>query len=140
MLSQKNQETIPRYHQTLGTSVINSQMMSHPFLTLDRVGPDIRIFSMSNRILDIKTIRTPDIRLIFNARYLIICRVSDTKNQPDIQYLVPGRIYGYLSDIRHQKLAGYLVFFLYIRHKNQPDIRYSVTGQKVSDPTLVLLT
>ena len=79
---------------------------------------DIWIFSMSNRIPDIKTIRIPDIRLIFNARYLVICRASDTTNQPDFRNLVPGRISSNLSDIRYQKSAGFPVFGIHL------DIRY----------------
>ncbi len=69
------------------------------FLNVDtiRFRPYIRPFSISGRIPDIETIRIPDIRLIFNAGYPVICRLSNVcqissrnrissiKNLPDIR-------------------------------------------------------
>ena len=74
-----------------------------------RVGPDIRPFSISDRIPDIETIRIPDIRLIFNAGYLVIFRISNNGQ-------ISGR--NWISGIR-----------------NQPDIRYP--AKKLSGPTLL---
>ena len=49
------------------------------------IWPDIHPFSISGRIPDIETIQIPNIRLIYNAGYPIICRVSE-----HFQYLDTG--------------------------------------------------
>ena len=55
-------------------------------------------FSICGQIPDIETIRIHDIRLISNAGYPVICRIS---NVAQITCLIP--------DIRHYKSAGYEV-------------------------------
>ena len=68
-------------HETLVQHPSNN--ISIDCVVFTRVGLDIRPFSIFGRIPDIETIWIPDIRMIFNAGYSVICRISNV-----------GQIYG----------------------------------------------
>ena len=76
----------------------NDDIKKITIIIIIRVGPDIRQFSISGRIPDNETIQMPDIRLIYNAGYPVICRISSV-----------GQISGRIPDIRHYKSTGYPV-------------------------------
>ena len=75
-------------------------------LIIIRVGPDIRQFPISGQIPDIETIRIPDIRLIYNAKYPVI-RLNVYVNLPDIERYPDSRPDIGYSALEISRISGF---------------------------------